>query len=120
LRKPTWRKANLKDANLEKANLWGADLRGANLRGAILEGADIWEADLRGANLHGVDLCNVESFYKAKLDPGVLSEIKTRWPEKFATLLDVSSMDWVIDTTILEQVKSPEWQGWQEKEDQDK
>jgi hypothetical protein len=34
--------------------------------------------------------------------------------------LDVSSMDWVIDTTILEQVKSPEWQGWQEKEDQDK
>jgi hypothetical protein len=26
--------------------------------------------------------------------------------------LDVGSMDWVIDTTLLEQVKSPEWQGW--------
>jgi hypothetical protein len=56
----------------------------------------------------------------AKLDPDILSEIKTNWPEKLATLLDGGLIDWVIDIALLERVKQPEWNGWEEEEEQGK
>jgi hypothetical protein len=56
----------------------------------------------------------------AKFDPGILSEIKARWPEKLATLLNVRLRDWVIDEALLEQVKKPDWPGWPEEEDRGK
>jgi hypothetical protein len=56
----------------------------------------------------------------AKLDPDILSEIKTNWPEKLATLLDGGLIDWVIDSALLERVKQPEWNGWAEEEEQGK
>jgi uncharacterized protein YjbI with pentapeptide repeats len=112
--------AHLEKANLEGANLGKANLAGAYLRGANLGGVDLWRVNLWGARLRGADLSKVKSFYKAKLDPGILSEIKTKWPEKFSTLLDIRLRDWVIDDALLEQVKKPDWQGWPEEEDQGK
>jgi hypothetical protein len=99
------RKANLKDANLEKANLWGATFGEPIFGEAALRAPTSENADLRGANLRGVDLCDVKSFYKAKLDPGIVSEIKTRWPEKLATIWDDTKKDWGIDDSLLEQIK---------------
>ena len=114
--------ADLRLAHLEGIHLAVANLVGANLDGAHLEGANLVGANLRGANfsetdLEGVDLSKAKSFYKAKLDPNILSEIKTKWPEKLATLLDVRMMDWVIDAALLEQVKKPDWHGWPEGKD---
>jgi uncharacterized protein YjbI with pentapeptide repeats len=135
LEKAHLEKANLVDAYLQGAELWGADLGGADLRGANLRGANLAGAHLGGANLEGAhleganlggarlegaDLSKVKSFYKAKLDPHILSEIKAKWPEKLATLLDVRLMDWVIDVALLEQVKKPDWNGWPDDEDQGK
>jgi hypothetical protein len=31
--------------------------------------------------------------------------------------LDVRLMDWAIDDTLLEQIKSPDWHGWPQGED---
>jgi len=78
--------ANLRDANLSKANLQGADLRNAEL-----QRADLWIADLKEANLNGADLrnvcnltveqlSNVKSLYNARLDPGLLKQIKKDYP----------------------------------------
>lgn len=79
--------ANLEGANLSGADLWGsrlniADLGGANLQGADLGGADFGGASLLRAYLNETDLSTVKSFYKTKLDPDILSKIKTKWPEK--------------------------------------
>jgi hypothetical protein len=63
------------------------------------------------------DIRKVKSFYKAKLDATILSEIKTNWPEKLATSWDVTKSDWVIDTALLEQIKKTDWHGWPEEED---
>jgi hypothetical protein len=60
------------------------------------------------------DIRKVKSFYKAKLDPGILFEVKTKWPEKLATFWDVKKSDWIIDTTLIEQIKKPDWHGWPE------
>jgi len=98
-----------------EAHLEGANLDSANLEGTIFEGAD-----LRGANLESADLSEVKTFYKTKLDPSILSEIKAKWPEKLATFWDDTKKDWVIDTTLLEQIKKPDWHGWPEKKDQGK
>jgi hypothetical protein len=87
------------------------------LRGADFSETDLAGADLTRANLEGVDLSKAKSFYKAKLDPNILSAIKIKWPEKLATLLDVRVMDWVIDAALLEQVKKPDWHGWPEGKD---
>jgi hypothetical protein len=83
------------------------DLISVNLRDADLE-----NARLQGVNLEGANFGNARSFYKAKLDTNILSEIKTKWPEKLATVWDDTKQDWVIDDTLLEQVKKPDWHGW--------
>jgi uncharacterized protein YjbI with pentapeptide repeats len=77
-----------------------------------MEETDLSEADLTRAHLEGAHLGKVKSFYKTKLDPVILSAIKTKWPEKLATLFNVKLMDWVIDTTLLEKIKKPDWHGW--------
>jgi uncharacterized protein YjbI with pentapeptide repeats len=74
--------ADLWGAHLNIADLWGADLGGANLQGADLGGADLGGASLLKAYLNRIDLSTVKSFYKTKLDPDILSKIKTKWPEK--------------------------------------
>jgi len=66
----------------------------------------------------GTDLSKVTSFYKAQLDPGILSEIKTNWPEKLAMVWDAKKASLVIDTTLLVQIKKPDWHGWIEEGDQ--
>jgi hypothetical protein len=50
----------------------------------------------------------------AKLDTKILSEIKTKWPEKLATIRSDTKKGWVIDDTLLEEIKKPDWQGWPE------
>jgi hypothetical protein len=116
--------AHLSRADLSGANFAGASLAGANLSGAILRAADFEAADLRRANLSGsflleanfasanlqganfqkTNIGKAASFYKAKLDPDVLSEIRTKWPKKLATLWDEAKEDWVVDDTLLAQI----------------
>jgi len=119
-------RANLQGADLQEADLEGADLEGTDLEGADLEGANLQGANLGGANLGktnlgGTDLRGaiflktgirkVKSFYKAKLDTKILSEIKTKWPEKLATIRSDTKKGWVIDDILLEEIKKPDWQG---------
>ena len=128
-------KANLQGADLQKADLTGANLTGAILRGANLDSADLRRANLAGAFLfeanfslanlegagfQGADLGKVASFFKAKLDPGILSEIKTKWPKNLATIWDETKEDWVVDDTLLEQIKKTGWHGWSGEEDKGK
>jgi hypothetical protein len=54
------------------------------------------------------------------LDTNILFEIRTNWPEKLATIWDVTKKDWGIDDTLLGQIKQPDWQGWPEGNDHDK
>jgi uncharacterized protein YjbI with pentapeptide repeats len=115
------RAADLRMVNLEGANLCGTNLGGANLGGANLRRANLWKANLREANLwradlRGVDLDEVKSFYKAKLDTEVLSRIKANWPEKLASMWDVTAKYWILDEALLEQIKKPGWFGWPEEE----
>jgi hypothetical protein len=112
--------ADLREANLQRASLTGANLAGAHLAEVKLEKADLTGADLRGANLAGADFGKVKSFYKAKLDTKILFEIKAEWPEKLATIWDDIKKDWVVDDTLLEQIKKRDWNGWPEEEDQSK
>jgi hypothetical protein len=117
--------ADLREADLRGANLAGADLTEANflktnLKDANLDSANLWFADLKSAKLGGARLGKVRTFYKTKLDTDILSEIKTEWPEKLATIWDDTKKDWVIDDTLLEQVKKPDWHGGPEEEDQGK
>jgi len=62
----------------------------------------------------------VKSFYKAKLDPRMLSEIRASWPEKLATIWDDTKKDWVLDDTLLEHIRKPDWPGWPEGKGQGK
>jgi hypothetical protein len=103
--------ANFSGAHLDNAYFEGATLRGAHLKEACLQGAD-----LRGAKLENTDLSKAKSFYGAKFDPNILSEIKVSWPEKLATIWDDIKKDWVINDTLLEHVKKPDWNGWPEEE----
>jgi uncharacterized protein YjbI with pentapeptide repeats len=111
---------NLRQANLNSAHLWGADLKGADLKGTNLDSAYLLGADLRGADLGDINLGKVKTFYRAQLDPNVLSEIKDNWPEKLATVWDDTTKDWVIDMVLLAQVKKRDWHGWPEGKDQGK
>jgi hypothetical protein len=49
-----------------------------------------------------------------------LSEIKGNWPEKLATFWDNGKKKWVVDDTLLEQIKKPDWYGWPEEKGQGK
>jgi uncharacterized protein YjbI with pentapeptide repeats len=109
---------NLRRANLNSAYLMGADFRGADLKGTSLDSAYLMGADFRGADFGDINLSKIKTFYEAKLDPNVLSEIKENWPEKLATIWDDTKKDWVIDTALLAQVKKPDWHGWPEGKDQ--
>jgi hypothetical protein len=73
---------------------------------------DLRGADLAGTDLGGADIDKVKSFYKAKLDPKILIQIKGEWPEKLVTIWDDTKKDWVVNDTLLEQVKKPDWHGW--------
>lgn len=86
-----FRNANLIDVKLGMSDLSNADFQGANLSRADLHDANLLnanfqESDLKGVNLKGTDLSIAKSFYKAKLDSIVLSEIKTKWPDKLDTV----------------------------------
>lgn len=113
-------RALLSEANLRGANLQGtifreADLQGANFEKTKLYGTSLEGADLRKANLKEADLSRVKSFCKTRLDPEILSQIRTNWPEKLATLWDDEAGEWVLNKIILEQVKKPDWRGWPEE-----
>jgi len=120
LRGADLRRADFRLANLQRASLAGANLAGAHLAEANFERTDFVGADLRGANFAGADLSKVKSFYKAKLDPRMLSEIRASWPEKLATIWDDAKKDWVLDDTLLEHIRKPDWPGWPEGKDQGK
>jgi uncharacterized protein YjbI with pentapeptide repeats len=100
--------AFLWDAHLAGAHLAGVHLWQATLYGADLDNADLRDADLRGAHLDSVNLNKVISLYKAKIDPSILSKIKTNWPEKLATFWDDTKENWAIDHTLLEKIKKPD------------
>jgi uncharacterized protein YjbI with pentapeptide repeats len=117
--------ADLRGADLAGAHLGKADFRGTNLGEAHLgkadfEGADLEGTDFEGANLEGIDLSKVKSFYNAKLDSSILSELKVKWPEKLATTWNDTKQNWVIDTTLLETIKKPDWHGWPGEKDHGK
>jgi uncharacterized protein YjbI with pentapeptide repeats len=114
------RQDSLQGDSLQGDNLHGADLREAELHGADLFGTELDEADLRDVDLDEADLRNVKSLYKTKLDPEILAILKARWPEKLATVRDSAGKDWVVDDTLLAQIKKPDWHGWLEGEDQEK
>ena len=110
-------------AGVENWNTWRKEnpgvrpgLRWTDLSTVNISGADFAGIDFLGTHLYGADICNVKSFYRAKLDRRILSEIKTRWPEKLATIFDATKNDWVIDTALLERIKRPDWHGWAEEE----
>lgn len=111
--------ANLQGANFEKTKFCGVNLERTDLRKAKFEGTDfsgaiLVEADLRGVKLQGTDFSKVKSFYKAKLDPEILSHIKAKWPQELATSWDDEEEKLELDNTLLEQIKKPDWHGWAE------
>jgi len=59
-----------------------------------------------------MDLSEVVSLYKTEFDTDLLSEIKTKCSEKLATIWDADKKAWVIDDTLLEQIKKSDWHGW--------
>jgi uncharacterized protein YjbI with pentapeptide repeats len=120
LREARLRGARLQSADLRRADLQRADLRGALLQGTQLDSAILKEADLRGADLSKTNLIEVLSFYKVKLDPDILSEIKAKWPEKLATIYVSTTGKWFVDETILEYIKLPDWHGWPEEKEKGK
>jgi hypothetical protein len=96
--------AELQNADLSDAYLGTADFSGANLQKADLSGAhfgvfagvmaseDNRETNLTGANLRGADLrdirnatadtfADVETLFKARLDPGLEAKIEEQHPE---------------------------------------
>jgi len=133
----TFMHSNLKEASFTGSKLNRADLRCANLTGAYLLNADLTNANLIGTNLShscldGADLCGVNfhraildhtslnevdisqviTFYKAKLDPKILSKIKSTCPEKLATIWEDTKKGWIVDEKLLEEIKMPNWSGW--------
>jgi hypothetical protein len=117
--------ANLQGVNFEKTKFYGVNLERTDLRNAKLEGTDfsgaiLVEADLRGVKLQGTDFSKVKSFYKAKLDPEILSHIKAKWPQELATSWDDEEERLELDPTLLEQIKKPDWHGWAEGKGQGK
>lgn len=124
-----FKNADLRGANLERADLSGcslagahfdgADLREVKFSGATVDSADFSRADMveihLGALWGGANISKAKSFYKARLNPEVLEKIKDKWPEKLATIWDETKKGWAIDSTLLEQIKKPDWQGWQEE-----
>ena len=96
--------ADLQNANLSNTYLGTADLSGANLQKATLSGAhfgvfagvvaseDEQDTALSGANLRGADLrdirnataetfADVETLFKARLDPELEAEIEAEYPD---------------------------------------
>jgi hypothetical protein len=43
--------------------------------------------------------------------------LKIKGAEKLATIWDDTKKDWVIDSSLLEQIKKPDWHGWPEEKD---
>lgn len=105
--------ADLQYADMSRAYLGNADFSGANLYKADLSGAhfgvfvgmtapqDEKQSNLKGAYLRGVNLrgirnataqtfSEVETLYKARLDPDLEAEIEEQYPE----LLEPRASDW--------------------------
>ena len=78
--------ADLDEADLNGADLNGADLSEADLSEANLNGADLSVVDFNGADLRGTkkitieQLSEVETLYKAKLDPEIEKQIIEKYP----------------------------------------
>ena len=78
--------ANLQYANLESAELQNTDLRFSSLQNADLGGTILSFSDLRGTDLRGiknitsVQLSNVKTLYKAKLDEDIKRQIHRNYP----------------------------------------
>ena len=86
LQKAILYRADLEGANLQGANLQGANLQGANLQEANLQGANLEEAMLRNAilqkaeNLTIKQLSRVKTLYGAILNPGLMKQVKEKYP----------------------------------------
>jgi uncharacterized protein YjbI with pentapeptide repeats len=83
--------ARLHGAELNKASLFMVDFGDADLSGADLRGAEFWKVNLRGANLEaanlegavGLDadaLAAAKSLRGARIDQGLLDEIRRKYP----------------------------------------
>jgi len=85
--------ADFSGANLQKADLQKADLTGAHfgVLAGVMASEDEQETILAGANLRGADLrdvrnasvdtfAEVETLFKARLDPALAAEIKAEYP----------------------------------------
>lgn len=83
--------ADLEGANLQKTDLGMANMQNANLMIANLEGANLNDANIEGAdfdhaNLHNVknltieQLSKVKTLHEAKLDSGIMEQIKRDYP----------------------------------------
>ena len=68
--------ANLRDAYLENADLSDATLYGVLLKDAYLFGANLTQVK----NLSINQLSEVETLYKAKLDPELKKQVKDKYP----------------------------------------
>ncbi len=73
--------ANLRKTNLSKTNLSKTNLADANLMDANLRFVDLTEANLDGAkNLTIIQLSQVATLYKARLDPELMAQVKEKYP----------------------------------------
>jgi uncharacterized protein YjbI with pentapeptide repeats len=92
-----FRGADFRRAKLPGLALIRVDFEDADLRDADLHGAEFLKTNLRGANLAGADLrgvvgldagqlCTVKSLRGARLDPGLLEEVRRRKPGVFEGL----------------------------------
>jgi hypothetical protein len=113
--------AKLIGANLTKADLSGADLSRTNLTKAILSGAKLSRAKLSWAGLSAAEnitakqLLEAATLYRTKMDADILKEIKEKKPELLATRWNKEERKWFIDTALLEEIKKPDWKGWDEE-----
>jgi hypothetical protein len=86
LREADLRRARLRGANLAKTYLGGANLAQADLTEANFEETKLRRANLRRATLtrpRGLTLdqiSKVKTLYQAKLDPGLMEQIKEEYP----------------------------------------
>jgi uncharacterized protein YjbI with pentapeptide repeats len=75
------RKANLSHAELSWADLFHADMRGADMRGTNLNVTSFDGTSLQEAKYLTIEqLSEVNTLYKAKLDPAIMEQIKEKYP----------------------------------------
>ena len=73
--------ADLREADLSGADLSGTDLSFVNLSGADLSGADLTQViSINGLSRSINKLSEVETLYKAKLDPELMEQVKDKYP----------------------------------------